>query len=137
MDKPFVLEEYYDVPANKVWHALTDLHAMKVWYFPQLKRFQLVVGFEMGFDDDGSPYRKQWRITQVVNGRKWAHTWTYIGYPGSSEVIFELIEEGSRTRLVLTHTGLASFPNEPHFVRRRFEEGWKQIISHKLKNYLQ
>jgi hypothetical protein len=109
---------------------------MEVWHFPQLKNFKPVVGFDMEFDDDGSPYTKQLRVTQLVTGRKWAHTWTYNGYPGSSEVIFELSYEGNGTRLILTHTSLASFPTDPHFARRRFEDGWRRIVSDKLKQYL-
>jgi len=136
MDQPFILEECYDLPIDRLWKALTDLNAMKVWYFPQLKRFKALVGFDMEFDDDGSPYKKQWRVTQLVMGRKWAHSWIYKGFPGSSEVIFELVPDGNQTLLGLTHTGLASFPDHPNFARQRFEYGWKVIVSNKLREYL-
>jgi uncharacterized protein YndB with AHSA1/START domain len=136
MDEPFVLEEYYDAPIEKVWQAITDLHALKVWYFPQLRKFQPVAGFEMEFDDDDDAFKKRWCVTQSVDGRKWAHSWAYEGYSGNSEVIFELFSAGDQTRLKLTHTGLASFPNDPHFARPRFEYGWKRIVSDKLKQYL-
>ncbi|WP_394800131.1 SRPBCC family protein [Mucilaginibacter roseus] len=66
-----------------------------------------------------------------------AHTWTYQGYPGNSEVIFELFPEGEKTRLRLTHSGLGSFPDDAHFARHRFEKGWKAIIGYKLKHYLE
>lgn len=136
MDKPFVLEAYFDATTEKVWQALTDLQAMKAWYFPQLKSFQPLVGFDMEFDDDGSLYKKQWRVTQMVTGRMWAHNWDYIGYPGSSEVIFEVFKMGDGTRLRLTHTGLTSFPNDPHFSPHRFEEGWQRLIADNLKHFL-
>jgi hypothetical protein len=43
-------------------------------------------------------------------------------------VTFEIFEEENKTRLKLTHTGLASFPDDSHFARHRFEDGWKNII---------
>lgn len=137
MNTPFVIEQIYSAPVEKVWQALTDENKMREWYFPQLKKFEPVVGFEFVFTNDGSPYQKEWRVTQVVERRKLAHTWVYQGYPGSSEVTFELVAEGNKTRLKLTHTGLASFPHDPHFARHRFEGGWNQIVRSNLKNYVE
>ena len=136
MDTPFVIEQIYDASVQKVWQAITDENKMREWYFPQLKKFEPVVGFEFVFTNDGSPYQKEWQVTQVVDGQVLAHSWNYKGYPGSSEVTFKLFEEGDKTRLKLTHTGLSSFPNDPHFARQRFEDGWKRIIGSNLKNHL-
>jgi uncharacterized protein YndB with AHSA1/START domain len=122
-DTPFVLEQVYYTTIRRVWHALTDENKMRDWYFPQLSKFEPVVGFEFVFSNDGSPYQKQWRVTKVEDGRLLAHSWIYEGYPGSSEVTFELFEDGDTTRLKLTHTGLASFPRDPHFAKHRFENG--------------
>jgi uncharacterized protein YndB with AHSA1/START domain len=136
MDTPFVLEQVYDAPTRKVWQALTDENSMREWYFPQLMKFEPVVGFEFVFSNDGSPFQKEWRVTKVEDGRLLAHSWIYKGYPGSSEVTFELFEQGDKTRLKLTHTGLASFPTDAHFARHRFEDGWKQILGSNLKDHL-
>jgi uncharacterized protein YndB with AHSA1/START domain len=136
MDTPFVLEQVYDAPARKVWQALTDENSMREWYFPQLIKFKPVVGFEFVFSNDGSPFQKEWYVTKVEDDRLLAHSWIYKGYPGSSEVTFELFEQGEKTRLKLTHTGLASFPTDAHFARHRFEDGWKQILGSNLKNHL-
>jgi len=137
MDTPFIIERILNAPINKVWQALTETDKMKVWYFPQLKEFQPVVGFEFDFSNDGSPYRKEWKVTAVEDGRKLAHSWAYKGYSGTSEVTFELFEEGDKTKILLTHTGLESFPADPHFARQRFVDGWTTIIGTNLKNYVE
>lgn len=137
MSTPFVIERVYEAPIEKVWQALTDKDAMKAWYFPQVQQFEPVVRFRFEFANDGSPYGKEWVVTDVVAGRKLAHTWAYRNYPGSSEVTFELVEQGDKTRLKLTHTGLESFPDDPHFARRRFADGWAQILGSNLKEYLE
>jgi hypothetical protein len=66
-----------------------------------------------------------------------AHSWVYKGYPGSSEVIFELFEQDDKTRLKVTHTDIESFPRDPHFARHRFEEGWNRILGTNLKHFLE
>jgi uncharacterized protein YndB with AHSA1/START domain len=137
MNTPFILEQVFDAPIEKVWHVLTDTGKMKEWYFPALLEFKPVVGYKFVFIDDGSTYQKEWIVTQVLDGRKLAHSWSYKGYPGNSEVIFELFEESNQTRLKLTHTGLESFPADQHFARHRFEDGWKRIIGSNLKEALE
>ncbi len=136
MENPFVFEQVYNAPIAQVWKALTDEEAMRSWYFPQLISFKPEVGSDFVFSNDGSPYQKQWRVTAVQDGRLLAHSWIYKGYPGSSKVTFELFDEGNVTRLRLTHTGLDSFPDDPHFARSRFENGWKQILNHNLVAYI-
>ena len=128
MNLPFETEQIYDAPIQHVWQALTDEESMRVWYLSRLKRFKPVTGFQFEFEDDGSAFQKEWRVTRVVEGRLLAHSWNYRGYPGSSEVTFALFESEDKTRLELTHTGIASFPNDPHFARRRFEHGWANIL---------
>jgi len=136
MDNPYLFEQVYNVPIAKVWQALSDRDAMKVWYFPQLIRFEPAVGFRMEFEDDDATFKKEWVVTQVIIEKKLAHSWSYLGYPGTSEVVFELFEVDSGTLLKLIHSGLDSFPSDPHFDRERFEQGWKSILGVNLKRFL-
>ena len=136
MEAPLVSEYVYENPISQVWEALTDEAAMREWYFPQLISFKPEVGFDFVFSNDGSAYQKAWQVTRVEEGRVLSHSWRYLGYPGKSEVRFELFVEGDKTKLVLTHTGLESFPSDRHFARSRFENGWAQILGENLKTYL-
>jgi len=137
MENPFELVQVIDAPIKRVWEALTDEKQMKVWYFPQLHKFRPVIGYKFEFHDDGSSYKKEWRVTHIEQGRRLSHSWVYVGYPGYSEVTFEIDEASAgRTKLILTHTGLSTYPEEPHFARQRFEAGWKGIIGN-LKMYLE
>ena len=137
MSAPLIKEYSYNVPIGKVWEALIDTDKMKSWYFPQLQKFEPVVGYKFQFSDDGSEYQKEWIVTKVVEGKTLAHSWAYKGYPGSSEVIFGLFAEGDKTRLRVTQTGLESFPNHPHFKRERFEWGWDTLLGQNLKHLLE
>ena len=137
--EPFTIERTYPASAQRVWKAITDNADMKLWYF-DLKEFKAEVGFEFEFSggDDTKIYRHLCRVTEVVPGKKLTYSWRYDGYEGISHVTFELFEEGSSTRLRLTHTGLESFPAEnPSFARHNFEAGWNHIIGKSLMEFLQ
>ena len=136
--KPLVVERVYNVPINKVWQALTEKDKMKQWYF-DLKEFRPEVGFEFQFTggNEEHTFLHFCKVTEVINGRKLTHSWTYDGYPGESFVTFELFDEGDKTRLKLTHAGLETFPATPDFKRENFQMGWTDIIGRSLKEYLE
>jgi len=136
--KPLVVERVYNVPINKVWQALTEKDKMKQWYF-DLKEFKPEVGFEFQFagGNEEHTFLHFCKVTEVINGRKLTHSWTYDGYPGESFVTFELFDEGDKTRLKLTHAGLETFPATPDFKRENFQMGWTDIIGRSLKEYLE
>lgn len=136
---PFTIERSYNAPADKVWKAITEKEHMKHWYF-DLAEFRPEPGFEFRFTG-GEPGGKQFVhicvVTEVIPGKKLTYSWRYDGYEGISYVTFELFEEGSATRLKLTHSGLETFPKEQSFARENFIAGWTDIIGRSLKAYLE
>lgn len=136
-DMTLIKEFNYNVPSEEVWHALTDTNEMRKWYFPQLQKFEPVVGYKFKFDDENAEYQKEWIVTNVMNGKVLAHSWAYRGYPGKSEVTFSLFADGGKTTLRVTQTNLESFPDHPHFKRERFEWGWDNLLGDNLKNLLE
>lgn len=136
--EPFVIERVYDAPRERVWEAITNKDYMKQWYF-NIASFKAEPGFEFRFEGGSKDktYLHLCKIIEVIPGKKLKHSWQYDGYPGNSFVTFELFDEGSKTRLKLTHEGLETFPDMPDFARKSFEGGWTQIIGTSLKNFVE
>ena len=137
---PFVIERLLDAPVSRVWDALTKNEQMKKWYF-DLADFQPVVGFEFSFTgktEEGTEYLHLCKVTDVVTGKKLAYSWRYDGYPGNSVVSIELSEEGAKTKLRLTHSGLETFASGgPDFAKENFAKGWTSILDKSLKEFLE
>ncbi|HTY38914.1 MAG TPA: SRPBCC domain-containing protein [Bacteroidota bacterium] len=135
---PVIVERTFDAPIGRVWQAITDKQQMKQWYF-DLAEFRAEVGFEFRFTGgtEEHQYLHICRITELVPGKKLTHSWRYDGFEGISFVTFELFDEGGRTRVKLTHSGLESFPaSNPDFAKKNFEAGWTAIVGTSLKKYL-
>lgn len=139
-NKPFVIERIFHASIETVWKAITDKNDMKQWYF-DLAEFKPEVGFEFRFEggpDEGTRYLHVCVVTEVLEGKKLTYSWRYDGYPGISFVTFELFPEADKTRLLLTHAGLESFPASiPDFAKENFVEGWTEIIGTSLKSFLE
>jgi len=137
--EPFVIERTYSTPVDKVWQAITDKDKMRQWYF-DLKEFKAEVGFEFTFvgGSEDKQYLHLCRITEVEPQKKLAYSWQYEGYPGESVVTWELFDEGSHTRVKLTHAGIHTFPTDnKDFARESFTAGWTYITGTSLKDYLE
>ncbi|HEY8734216.1 MAG TPA: SRPBCC domain-containing protein [Puia sp.] len=138
--QPVVVEHLFEVPVAKVWDALTKNEQMKKWYF-QLEDFKPVPGFEFQFTaggKEGKEFVHLCKVTEVVSGKKLAYSWRYDGYPGNSIVSFELFEEGKKTKLRVTHTGLETFAaSGPDFAKENFAMGWESIVNKSLRDFLE
>jgi len=92
----------------------------------------------MGGPSDERQYKHICKIIEVITGKKIAYSWRYEGYAGKTLVTFELFDEGTQTRLKLTHAGLETFPSDnPDLAKENFAEGWTMIIGTSLKEYLE
>ncbi|MGV3538325.1 MAG: SRPBCC family protein [Rufibacter sp.] len=136
---PIIVEKALNAPAEKVWQAISDRDQMAEWYF-DLAEFKPEVGFEFEFTGgtEENSYLHLCEVTEVEPGRKLTYSWRYDGYEGISYVTFELFPEGERTKLVLTHAGVETFPeSNPDFARTNFEAGWADIIGNYLPEYVE
>ena len=136
--EPLIVERTFNAPVALVWKALSDVEAMRRWYF-DLKEFRPEVGFEFEFtvEHEGNTYHHVCKVTEAIPQKKLAYTWRYEGQEGDSLVTFELFAEGNKTRLKLTHEGLETFPKLPAYARKNFENGWTQLIGSSLKDFVE
>lgn len=136
----FTTERIFKASRKDVWRALTEKDLMKQWYF-DLPEFKAEVGFTFGIvggEEGGTQYEHHFEILEVIPEQKLMHTWCFVGYEGVSYLTYELFDEGENTKLVLTHSGLESFPaDNPDFEYHKFEIGWNHILDNSLKNYLE
>ena len=137
METALQKEFIYKAPVEKLWLTLTDTASMQEWYFPQLQQFEPEIGYRFKFDDPHATFQKEWVVTDIIPGKTFTHTWAYKGYPGISEVRFDVSPDGNNSRLRVTQTGLESFPDDPHFKRNRFEAGWDNLLGKNLRGLLE
>ncbi len=139
-NEPFVIEQKYDAPVERVWQAITDKDKMKQWYF-DIKNFRLEEGFEFEFigeDQDCKEFLHKCKILEVVPNQKFRHSWRYEGYAGESFVTWELFPDGNGTKVKLTHEGLETFPAEVKaFAKQNFVAGWTEITGKLLKQFVE
>ncbi len=139
-DKPIVIERVYATPVSAVWKALTDKESMKQWYF-EVDDFKAIPGFEFSFQGqgkEGENYLHLCKVLEVVEEKSLSYSWRYDGYEGNSVVRFDLFPEGDKTKLVLTHSGLETFPRETDaFAKANFVEGWTYITGTALAAFVE
>lgn len=138
-NKTIVVEQNFPVSASIIWDALTIPERMKDWYF-DLPEFKPKVGCEFSFwggPAEDRQYNHICKITEAIPNKRIAYSWQYAGYPGLTEVSFELTESDDSTTVKLSHSGLESFPDDvPDFARENFVEGWTWIIKTSLNEYI-
>lgn len=123
---PVVIEKELNASAEEVWAALTEYDQMKQWYF-DLPGFKAEKGYEFEFlaGDDQKKFKHLCKVTAAVPQKKLAYTWRYEGYPGDSEVSFDLTPSGDKTKLIITHTGIETIaPGNKDFDKENFRGGW-------------
>jgi uncharacterized protein YndB with AHSA1/START domain len=138
--RQLIFERLLNAPVATVWKALTDGNEMKKWYF-DLPGFKAEVGYRFQFTGGPAPDRQYLHVcevTEVIPQQKLTYSWRYDGYEGNSFVTFQLFAEGSKTRLVLSHKGLETFPaSNADFGAHNFVKGWTHILHTSLRKYVE
>ena len=140
MAEPIIVEQSFPVTRDVVWRAVTVAELMRRWYFEAIEDFRAEVGFETSFDVDsgGRVFRHLWQVTEVVPGRLLTYTWRYEGYDGVGATEWKLLETSAGSKLVLTCTGIQSFPqNIPEFTPQSCRAGWEYFLHQRLPAFLE
>lgn len=142
MSTPLVIQRTYKASPERIWQALTDPRELRVWWnLPQLTEFEPTPGFVAKFTKhhNGKDFHHIWTITEAIPNQKLSYDWRYEGYPGNSNVTFELEPNGAATIITVTHAGLESFQGDsyPELAITNFEQGWTGLIGSKLKDFVE
>lgn len=135
--EPVIIERIYNVSIHTVWEALTDVKALRQWFF-DVPAFEARLGFEFEFRGkgaDGEDYLHKCVVTEVNEPYKLSYSWRYEGYEHISLVTYELQANSNKTHIRLTHSGLESFPASGAFAKENFVQGWTALIGSLLKSY--
>ena len=130
---PIVIEKIYNASIDRVWKAITDKDQIKQW-FAEMVGFRPEVGAEFHFDgkDAGVVYDHSCKVLEVTPNKKLSYSFSK-GGEGNTLVSFELVAEGNKTKLKLTHSGFETFPQDkPAFARSNFFGGWTALIGKRL-----
>ncbi|MBC8872864.1 MAG: SRPBCC domain-containing protein [Planctomycetes bacterium] len=136
---PIVVEQVFNAPIAVVWKAITDKDQMRQWFFKAMTDFEPESGFETQFNVrcEDRDYLHLWKIIDVVPEKRITYGWRYGGYSGNSTVVWEVSETPNGTKLVLTHEGQETFPqDDPVFSRESGQAGWDYFIHESLKAFL-
>lgn len=139
MNNPIIFTERFDTTPDQIWQALTNVEAMKKWYF-DVQDFVAVEGNDFYFYESGETreFLHRCKITRIEPPIVFAHTWSYPDHSkGSSLVTWEIMPEDDKTLVRITHDGVENFADGgTAFLRENFAAGWEAIMKNLLRNYL-
>ncbi len=135
-----VVKQRVNAPVERVWSALTDKAQMKEWYF-DIPDFELGLHNEFNFYEpgDAQKFHHHGEILEIIPNAKLKHSWTYPEFSKDKTLVrWELEPDGDGTMVTLTHKGLENFDHlGADFATSKFEEGWNEIVSKSLKDYVE
>ena len=136
-NQPLIIEQEFNASLKLVWRAITEKELMQKWFF-DVADFKPQVGFKFQFEggEENKRYRHLCEVLEVIPQKKLRYSWKYEGYTGLSFVTLELLPNGERTKVKLTHEGLETFTH-PDFSKDNFVGGWKYLIQESLKEFLE
>lgn len=105
----FEVDEFLPHPPSKVWRVLTEPALMDTWLMPS-EGFAPVVGTRFVFRTEPVPLTRfsglvECEVLEVDPGRLLRISWSSAGTALDSTVAWELVPEGTGTRMLLTHAG--------------------------------
>ncbi|MBS1662303.1 MAG: SRPBCC domain-containing protein [Bacteroidetes bacterium] len=143
MPSPIVIQRTYKASAKRIWQAITDPKEMNIWWdIPAGTAFEPTPGFVARFVThyNGIDFKHVFTVKEAIPNKKLSYDWRFEGYPGNSNVTFELepAADGA-TSLTLTHTGLETFEGDrfPELAIKNFEGGWTSLIGGSLQKFVE
>jgi uncharacterized protein YndB with AHSA1/START domain len=128
----FEVDEFMPHPPARVWRALTEPALMSTWLMPT-EGFAPVVGTRFRFRTDPVPQTNfsglvECRVLDVVPRRLLRISWSSVGTALDSTVTWQLVPEGTGTRMLLTHAGFDLDDPEQARAFKIMNGGWRSHV---------
>lgn len=136
MAKEIKIERFYPHSITKVWNAIATSEALNEWLMPN--NFKLEKGYAFTFQTKPQPGFDGKVKCQVVDfevPKRLQFTWQGGPMKKPTLVTFELEETEGGTILKFCHSGFEGFINQ-YIIRLILGSGWKNLLSKKIKQYL-
>ena len=137
-ESPVIVEEVFNSTIEAVWNAITKHEQMIKWFFNNIPAFKPEIGFETKFEvkNEDRVFPHLWKIIEVVPNKKIVYNWKYENYPGDSNVIFELFDQGNAVKIKLTTIILEDFSDDIPDKARDFIERTNHAC-HQLRSLIE
>ena len=136
---PVIVSQEFDLPAARIWKAITDHSEMINWFFEMLPDFKAEVGFQTTFDVEsgGRVFPHIWKIIHVEEGRKIVYDWRDGNHPGVSELTWLIEARDGGCTLTVHHAVIEPFDDSiPEFRAESCRGGWEYFVQGRLVDYL-
>lgn len=125
------IERAFNAPAGKVFEAWTSAEVLRRWWHAEhawetpIAEVDVRVGgairLVMRNPADGTEYAGRGEYTLLDPPRRLAFTWAWESEPSARQLVeVEFIDQGERTTVVMTHTGL------PAAEADEYRDGWQK-----------
>jgi uncharacterized protein YndB with AHSA1/START domain len=130
-------DSFLPYPRETVWHALTDPQLMAEWLMPN--DFEPVIGHRFSFATDPVPAhgfdgRVDCEVLTLDPARELRISWR--GGTLDTTVTWRLEDEGTGTRLFVTHDGFDEADASQATTMRILGGGWKGHLHRRLETVL-
>ncbi|HTD98126.1 MAG TPA: SRPBCC domain-containing protein [Mucilaginibacter sp.] len=124
---PLIIERTLNAPVTKVWKALTNLEQLAQW-FSKLDDFKPEPGFEFTIYDH---YISSCQVIEAIENKKLSYSLSFNEFPAHTIVTFELFDEGDKTGIKLTHSGIQKIHTalNTDFGKEQFNQGWNGLLT--------
>lgn len=132
--------ETYSVSKERLWSALTIVEEKQSWFFENIPAFEPIVGFKTSFmvANEKREFLHQWEVMEVLPAERLRVRWSYDGYDGLCDIVFELEAVDSHSQLTVRCEVLEDFSADiPEFRRESAMAGWTYFLKQRLKSHLE
>ena len=132
----------FRAPIELVWTYLTDSDKIAQWMMPNT--FLPVDGRAFTMDcppgiGSGAPVKCVVTALEAPAGKRahLAYSWEIDKPPLTTQLTMALREQDGVTTLDLVHSGWQALGPDDGYVRDRHEQGWDQLLEHRLRPLLE